>query len=76
MGDSGAEAGAKGVFEEAKGRAKEAAGSVAGNERLEREGEAQQDKAGALRDVGRKEAEAAKARKEAEAHETRERSQQ
>src|SRR5690242_1448398 len=45
MGDSGAVNAAKGVVEDAKGKAKEFAGRVVGNERLEREGEAQQDKA-------------------------------
>ena len=43
--DSAAEKGAKGFFEDAKGKAKEAVGSVLGNEDLKHEGEAQQDKA-------------------------------
>jgi len=33
-----------GVFEEAKGKVKEAAGDLAGNEELKDEGQAQQDK--------------------------------
>jgi len=53
-----------GVFEEAKGKAKEAAGEVTGNLDLQREGRAQQDK-------GQAEREAAQARAEAKAHEAK-----
>jgi uncharacterized protein YjbJ (UPF0337 family) len=74
--DSGPEAGAKGVVEDVKGKAKEAVGAVVGNEDLEAEGEAQQRKAGAERDVAKKEAEAEKARATAEAHEAEQRSHQ
>ena len=76
MGDSGPEAGAKGVVEDLKGKTKEAAGTVVGNDSLEREGKAQQDKAESQRDVARKEAEAEKARAKAEADEARERKEQ
>jgi uncharacterized protein YjbJ (UPF0337 family) len=71
--ESGPKAGAKGVVEDVKGKAKDLIGSVTGNERLEREGEAQQDKAQAQRTVAKKEAEAETARLEAEAHEARQR---
>lgn len=49
--DSGPEAGIKGVVEEAKGKAKEAAGTVLGNDALQREGSAQQDKAESQREL-------------------------
>jgi len=74
--DTGPEAGIKGVVEGVKGKAKEAIGSVTGNEDLEREGEAQQNKADAQRDVAAKEAEADKSRAQAEAHEAEQRSNQ
>jgi uncharacterized protein YjbJ (UPF0337 family) len=74
--ESGPEAGIEGVVEEVKGRAKEAAGVVTGDESLKREGEAQQDKAAALRDVAAKEAEAEKARAKARAAEAEQRSHQ
>ena len=76
MGDTGPEAAAKGVIEDVKGKAKEAVGAVTGNNDLEREGEAQQDKADAQRDVAAREAEAEKARAEAEAHEAEQRANQ
>jgi uncharacterized protein YjbJ (UPF0337 family) len=74
--DTGPEAGVKGVVEGVKGKAKEVIGAVAGNEELRREGEAQGEKAGALRDVAVKEAEAEKARVEAKAHEAEQRTHQ
>jgi uncharacterized protein YjbJ (UPF0337 family) len=74
--DSGPEAGAKGVTENLKGAAKEAAGALTGNDRLEREGEAQQSKARAQREVAQKEAEADKARAEASAQEAQQRTNQ
>jgi uncharacterized protein YjbJ (UPF0337 family) len=74
--DSGPEAGAKGMFEEVKGRAKEAAGSVTGNDDMREEGQAQQRKADAQRDVAKKEAEAEKARARSEAHEAEQRAHQ
>jgi uncharacterized protein YjbJ (UPF0337 family) len=75
-GDSGPEAGAKGIVEDLKGKAKDAIGSLTGNEDLEREGEAQQAKADAERDVAAKEAEAEKARAEAKAQEAQQRANQ
>jgi uncharacterized protein YjbJ (UPF0337 family) len=74
--DTGPEAGVKGIVEDVKGKAKEAAGALAGKDELRREGRAQQDKAAAERDVAAKEAEAEKARAEAEAHEAEQRSHQ
>jgi uncharacterized protein YjbJ (UPF0337 family) len=74
--DSGPEAGVKGVVEDVKGKAKEAIGSVTGNKDLEREGEAQQDKAAAEREVAEKEAEAEKARAKSEAKEAEQRAHQ
>ena len=74
--ETGPKAGAEGIVEDVKGRAKEAAGAVTGNESLKQEGEAQQDKAAAQRDVAAKEAEAEKARAEAAAAEAEQRSHQ
>jgi uncharacterized protein YjbJ (UPF0337 family) len=74
--DSGPEAGAKGIVEGVKGRAKEAVGAVTGKDELKREGEAQQAKADSQREVAAKEAEAEKARAEARAHEAEQRSHQ
>jgi len=74
--DSGPEAGAKGIVEDVKGKAKEAVGALTGKEELKREGAAQQAKADAQRDVAVKEGEAEKARAEARAHEAEQRSHQ
>jgi uncharacterized protein YjbJ (UPF0337 family) len=74
--DTGPEAGVKGIVEDVKGKAKEAAGAIAGKDELRREGRAQQDKAEAERDVAAKEAQAEKARAEAEALEAEQRSHQ
>ncbi len=73
---SGPKSGAQGVVEGVKGKAKEAAGAVTGNDELRQEGEAQQDKAKAQRDVARKEAEADKARLQKEAFEAEQRAHQ
>jgi uncharacterized protein YjbJ (UPF0337 family) len=73
MPDSGARAGIEGVVEDVKGKAKEVAGEVTGNERLEQEGSAQQDKASNEREVAKHEAEAEAARGRAEADEARQR---
>ena len=73
---SGPKEGVKGVIEDVKGKAKEAVGAVTGNNDLEREGEAQQDKAAAQREVAAKEAQADKARAEADAHEANQRAHQ
>ena len=74
--DTGPEAGVKGVVEGVKGKAKEVIGAVTGKEELRREGEALGEKAGALRDVAVKEAEADKARVKAKAHEAEQRTHQ
>jgi uncharacterized protein YjbJ (UPF0337 family) len=74
--DSGPEAGIKGTVEDVKGKAKEALGTVTGNNSLKREGAAQQDKAAAQREVALKEAEAEKARAKAAADEARQRAEQ
>jgi uncharacterized protein YjbJ (UPF0337 family) len=74
--DSGPEAAAKGVVEDVKGKAKEAVGVVTGNDDLQREGEAQQDKAESEREVAEHEAKAEKARAESEAHEAEQRANQ
>ena len=74
--DSGPEAGAKGIVEEVKGKAKEAVGAVSGHDELRREGRAQQEKADSEREVAAKEAEAEKARAEAAVHESEQRSHQ
>ena len=66
----------EGVVEGIKGKAKEVAGAVTGQDSLRREGEAQQDKAEAQREVAQKEAEAEKARAEASAQEARQRAEQ
>jgi uncharacterized protein YjbJ (UPF0337 family) len=74
--DTGPEAGIKGVVEGVKGKVKEVIGAVTGKDELRREGEAQAEKAGSLREVAVKEAEADKARIEAKAHEAEQRTHQ
>jgi uncharacterized protein YjbJ (UPF0337 family) len=66
----------KGIVEGVFGKAKEIIGSVLGNTDLAKEGEAQQDKADAQRDAGKKEGEAASARAAAKAAEERQRANQ
>lgn len=66
----------RGIVEGVLGKAKEFVGTVLGRDDLVNEGEAQQDKADAQRDAGRKEAAAEKARGKAKAHEERERAEQ
>jgi uncharacterized protein YjbJ (UPF0337 family) len=73
---SGPEEGVRGVVEGVKGKAKEAAGSVLGQDDLAREGKAQQDKAEAQRDAAKREAEAEAARGSAAAAEKRQESHQ
>jgi uncharacterized protein YjbJ (UPF0337 family) len=73
---SGPEEGVRGVVEGVKGKAKEAAGSVLGQDDLAREGKAQQDKAEAQRDAAKREAEAEAARGSAEAAEKKQESHQ
>ncbi len=74
--DSGPKAGMHGIVEDVKGKAKDVVGKVTGNKDLEREGQAQQDKAEAEREVAVKEAEADKARAEATAKEAEQRAHQ
>jgi uncharacterized protein YjbJ (UPF0337 family) len=74
--DSGPKAGVSGAVEDVKGKAKEAVGALTGDDDMRKEGQAQQDKAAAERDVARKEAEAEKARAQADAHEAEQRAHQ
>ena len=74
--ESGPMAGAKGVVEGIKGKAKEAVGATTGNDDLRHEGRAQQEKADAERDVAKKEAQADIARVAARAHEAEQRASQ
>jgi uncharacterized protein YjbJ (UPF0337 family) len=74
--DSGPKAGTKGAVEGVKGKLKEAAGALTGNDDMKSEGAAQQEKADAEREVARKEVEAEKARAEAAAREADQRSHQ
>ncbi|WP_225726329.1 MULTISPECIES: CsbD family protein [unclassified Nocardia] len=73
---SGPREGIEGVVEDVKGKAKEAAGIVTGDEGLKGEGRAQQDKAASQREAAAKEAAAEKARTQADIDEQRERSHQ
>ncbi len=68
---SGPSEGIKGVVEGFKGKAKEVIGALGGQDRMTREGRAQQDKAEEQRDAARKEAEADQARAQAEIDEQR-----
>ncbi len=70
---SGPREGVEGVVEDVKGKAKEAAGTVFGNDRLQDEGRAQQDKAEHKRDAAEHEAKADKERAAAEADEREQR---
>lgn len=78
MGDdkSGPQEAVKGGVEGIKGKAKEVGGAVLGNDDLVKEGQAQQDKADAQRDAGKKEAEAESARAGAKAAEERQKDNQ
>jgi len=73
---SGGTEGVEGAVEDIKGRFKEAAGAITGDDSKVREGQAQQDKAGARREAAEREAAAERARAEADRHEARERSNQ
>jgi uncharacterized protein YjbJ (UPF0337 family) len=66
----------RGVVEDVKGKAKEAAGAMTDDDDLREEGRAQQDKAASRREAAQKEAEAEKARAMARAHEAEQRSHQ
>jgi uncharacterized protein YjbJ (UPF0337 family) len=74
--DSGPGSAMEGAVEGIKGKVKEVAGRVGGDEERELEGVEQQEKAKAEGDVAAKEAQAEKARAEAELHETAQRSHQ
>ena len=74
--DSGPTAGIEGVAEGIKGKVKETAGALTGDDEMRREGRAQQEKGDAQREVARKEGEAEKARVEAKAREAEQRSHQ
>jgi len=74
--NSGPAEAVKGVVEDAKGKAKEAVGAVAGRDDLTREGQAQQDKAEAQRNAAKKEAAAEKARGKAKVQEDRQKAEQ
>jgi uncharacterized protein YjbJ (UPF0337 family) len=74
--DTGPEVGAKSVVEDVKGKAKEIAGELTGDEEKAQEGRAQQRKAEAEQDVAEHEAKADAARAEAAAHEAEQRSRQ
>jgi uncharacterized protein YjbJ (UPF0337 family) len=66
----------KGVVDDVIGKAKEVVGTVAGRNDWISEGQAQQDKAAALRNAAKNEVQADKARAEAKVHESRERAEQ
>lgn len=66
----------RGIVEDALGKTKQIVGIIIGNDGLIDEGKAQQDKAEAQRNAGKKEAAAEKARGKAKAYEQRERAEQ
>jgi uncharacterized protein YjbJ (UPF0337 family) len=66
----------RGIVEDVFAKTKQVIGVIIGRDDLIEEGKAQQDKAEAQRNAGRKEAEAEKARGKAKAHESRERAEQ
>ncbi|RAV00706.1 CsbD family protein [Mycobacterium colombiense] len=66
----------RGIVEDALGKTKQVIGIIIGNNSLIEEGKAQQDKAEAQRNAGKKEAAAEKARGKAKAYEERERAEQ
>ncbi|OCB28752.1 general stress protein CsbD [Mycobacterium malmoense] len=78
MGDdkSGPQEAVQGAVEGVKGKVKEVGGAALGRDDLVKEGQAQQDKADAERDAGKKEAEAESARAGAEAAEERQKENQ
>lgn len=71
--NSGPDAGVEGIVEDVKGKTKEVIGKLTGNEELEREGGAQQDKADAEREVAKREAQAEVARGKADLSEAEQR---
>jgi uncharacterized protein YjbJ (UPF0337 family) len=66
----------RGIVEDVLGKSKQVVGVIIGRDDLIEEGKAQQDKAEAQRNVGKKEAAAEKARGKAKAAEARERAEQ
>jgi len=76
MGESGPKAGVKGAVEDVKGKAKEAVGALKGDDRLQEEGQAQQEKADAERDVAKREAQAEASRADAKEKEAEQRAAQ
>ncbi|MFN2609738.1 MAG: CsbD family protein [Actinomycetota bacterium] len=76
MGYTGPKSAVDGVVEDAKGKLKEAAGAVTGDERMKSEGVAQQAKAGSEREVAKHEAEAEASRAEARMHEAEQKANQ
>jgi uncharacterized protein YjbJ (UPF0337 family) len=76
MAESGPKAGAKGIVEDVKGKAKEVVGNVTDNDELAEEGRAQQDKAANEREVAEHEGKADAARAKAQADEARQRAAQ
>lgn len=74
--ETGPAAGVKGVVEEVKGKTKEVVGRLTGDEDTEREGQAQQEKADAERNVARREAQAEGSRREADLHEAEQKAHQ
>ncbi|EIE97011.1 CsbD family protein [Saccharomonospora glauca] len=68
--------GIKGAVEDLKGRAKETAGTFLGNDEMEREGSAQQEKGSAQQAAAEKQEQAQQAQREAKEAEERERRQQ
>ncbi len=66
----------RGIVEDVLGKTKQVIGIIIGHNDLVEEGKAQQDKAEAQRNAGRKEAAAEKARGKAKAYEERERAEQ
>lgn len=66
----------RGIVEDVLGKTKQVIGIIIGNDGLAEEGKAQQDKAEAQRNAGKKEAAAEKARGKAKAYEERERAEQ
>ncbi|WP_406230654.1 CsbD family protein [Nocardia sp. NBC_01009] len=74
--NSGPREAVEGTVEGVKGKVKEAAGAVFGNDDLREEGKAQQDKAESQREAAQKEAAAEKERAEAALDEQRQRAHQ
>jgi uncharacterized protein YjbJ (UPF0337 family) len=74
--NSGPQEAVRGVVEDAKGKTKEALGTVTGRDDMVREGKAQQDKADAERDAAKKEGQADAARGGAKAAEERQKKEQ